>query len=179
MVLPPIAHRLQSRCQPELQLSEGWTAAGRTYFLVAQSHSQQAGAASPCRPLWAAWVSSGRGGCLSTVNSSRKQAQAAEPQASYFVNPTMCYWRRKQQPTPVILPGEFHGQRSLAGTVCGVAESQAWLSNSHYHSLTMFYSLEIFFIRGTMNRSDSFAQNRKWILGNSSTLLIKASSING
>ena len=24
-------------------------------------------------------------------------------------------WRRKQQPAPVFLPGEFHGQRSLAG----------------------------------------------------------------
>ena len=24
-------------------------------------------------------------------------------------------WRRKWQPTPVILPGEFHGQRSLEG----------------------------------------------------------------
>ena len=24
-------------------------------------------------------------------------------------------WRRKQQPTPVFLPGEAHGQRSLAG----------------------------------------------------------------
>ena len=24
-------------------------------------------------------------------------------------------WRRKWQPTPVFLPGEFHGQRSLAG----------------------------------------------------------------
>ena len=24
-------------------------------------------------------------------------------------------WRRKQQPTPVFLPGESHGQRSLAG----------------------------------------------------------------
>jgi len=23
-------------------------------------------------------------------------------------------WRREQQPTPVFLPGEFHGQRSLA-----------------------------------------------------------------
>ena len=22
-------------------------------------------------------------------------------------------WRRKQQPTPVLLPGEFHGERSL------------------------------------------------------------------
>ena len=24
-------------------------------------------------------------------------------------------WRREWQPTPVLLPGEFHGQRSLAG----------------------------------------------------------------
>ena len=24
-------------------------------------------------------------------------------------------WRRKWQPTPVLLPGEFHGQRSWAG----------------------------------------------------------------
>ena len=24
-------------------------------------------------------------------------------------------WRRKWQPTPVFLPGEFHGQRSLGG----------------------------------------------------------------
>ena len=24
-------------------------------------------------------------------------------------------WRRKWQPNPIYLPGEFHGQRSLAG----------------------------------------------------------------
>ena len=34
-------------------------------------------------------------------------------------------WRRKWQPTPVFLPGESHGQRSLVGsTVHGVAKSQ-------------------------------------------------------
>ena len=26
-------------------------------------------------------------------------------------------WRREWQPTPVFLPGEFHGQRSLVGKV--------------------------------------------------------------
>ena len=31
-------------------------------------------------------------------------------------------WRRKRQPTPAFLPGESLGQRSLAGTVGGVAE---------------------------------------------------------
>ena len=34
-------------------------------------------------------------------------------------------WRRDWQPTPVFLPGEFHGQRSLVATVHGIAESNA------------------------------------------------------
>ena len=29
--------------------------------------------------------------------------------------PNDCNWRRKWQPTPVLLPGEFHGLRSLVG----------------------------------------------------------------
>ena len=32
-------------------------------------------------------------------------------------------WRREWQPTPVLLPGDSHGQRSLAGPGRGVAES--------------------------------------------------------
>ena len=35
--------------------------------------------------------------------------------ASTSVLPMNTQWRRKWQPTPVILPGEFHEQRSLAG----------------------------------------------------------------
>ena len=30
-------------------------------------------------------------------------------------------WKREWKPTPVFLPGEFHGQRSLQVTVHGVA----------------------------------------------------------
>ena len=37
-------------------------------------------------------------------------------------------WRRAWQPTPVFLPREFHGQRSLAATVHGAPKSQTWLS---------------------------------------------------
>ena len=46
-------------------------------------------------------------------------------------------WRRKQQPTPVFLPGKFHGQRSLAGySLWGLKESDTteWLS---MHSLRL------------------------------------------
>ena len=38
-------------------------------------------------------------------------------------------WSRKWQPTPVFLPGNFIGQRSLVGYSPGVAKSQIWLSN--------------------------------------------------
>ena len=41
-------------------------------------------------------------------------------------------WRRDWQPTPVFLPGEFHGQRSLAGSIVhGVAKSWTQLSVTH------------------------------------------------
>ena len=37
--------------------------------------------------------------------------------------------RRKWQPTPVFLPGEFHGERSLVGYSSGVTKSLTRLSN--------------------------------------------------
>ena len=33
-------------------------------------------------------------------------------------------WSRKWQPTPVFLPGEFHGQSSVVGTVPRVTKSR-------------------------------------------------------
>ena len=40
---------------------------------------------------------------------------------------TFMHWRRTWQPSPVFLPGESHGQRSLADYSHGVANSQTWL----------------------------------------------------
>ena len=42
-------------------------------------------------------------------------------------------WWRKWQPTPVFLPGESRGQRSLVTTVHGVAKSRTRLSDWHFH----------------------------------------------
>ena len=40
-------------------------------------------------------------------------------------------WKRKWQPTPVFLPGKFHGQRSLAGTVHGVQRVEpSWVTEN-------------------------------------------------
>ena len=41
-------------------------------------------------------------------------------------------WRRKWQLTPVFLPGEFHGQRNLAGIVHSITKSQTQLSNFYF-----------------------------------------------
>ena len=47
--------------------------------------------------------------------------------------------RRQWQPTPVLLPGKSHGQRSLVGCSPWVAKSQIWLSDFtftfHFHAL--------------------------------------------
>ena len=50
-------------------------------------------------------------------------------------------WRRVRQPTPVFLPGESHGQRSLVGyIVCGVAKSQTRLKRLSIHSHTVGFA---------------------------------------
>ena len=36
-------------------------------------------------------------------------------------------WRRVRQPTPMFLPGEFHGQKSLMGAIHRDAKSQTKL----------------------------------------------------
>ena len=38
-------------------------------------------------------------------------------------------WRREWLPTPVFLPGKFHGQKRLVGYSPRVAKSSTWLSN--------------------------------------------------
>jgi len=43
-------------------------------------------------------------------------------------------WRREWQPTPVLLPGKFHGQRSLAGYSawgCKQSDMTEWLNNNN------------------------------------------------
>ena len=46
-------------------------------------------------------------------------------------------WRRAWQPTPVFLPGEFHGQRGLVGYSPGVTQSQTRLKQ--LNTLDLFH----------------------------------------
>ena len=55
-------------------------------------------------------------------------------------------WSRKWQPTPVFLPGKFHGQRSLVGySPCGHKESDMTDLLS-MHTMTQCFSSFFFYI---------------------------------
>ena len=55
-----------------------------------------------------------------------------------FLLPMLLLWRRKWQPTPVFLPGESHGQRSLVGySLWGSKESD--IAEVTYHSTFFMY----------------------------------------
>ena len=60
-------------------------------------------------------------------------------------------WRRKWQPTPVFVPGKFHGQRNLAGySPWGGKEldmtEQLTLSLSfHVYYMDMFSNIHVFY----------------------------------
>ena len=51
----------------------------------------------------------------------------------YFYASTKLFWRRKWQPTPIFLPGEFHGQRKLTGYSpwgCKESDTTEWLTHT-------------------------------------------------
>ena len=58
-------------------------------------------------------------------------------------NPCPLHWRRRRRqwhPTPVLLPGKSHGQRSLVAAVHGVAKS--WIRLSFFTFTFHFHALE-------------------------------------
>ena len=59
------------------------------------------------------------GGFLDGSDNKESDCNAGDPSSIPSSNPSSGVgkipWRREWQPTPVFLPGEFHGQRSLAG----------------------------------------------------------------
>ena len=59
---------------------------------------------------------------------------------------TFMHWRRKWQPTPVFLPGEFQERGAWWAALCGVTHSRTrlmWLSSSSSSSRVVLYTLPI------------------------------------
>ena len=53
-------------------------------------------------------------------------------------------WRKSWQPTPVFLPGEFYGQKSLVGYSPWGSKESLTLSLSHCHNLHNASALHFF-----------------------------------
>ena len=56
-------------------------------------------------------------------------------------------WNRKWQPTPVFLPGKFHGQRIWQAIVLGIAQSWTWLSTHEHFSTCAFINVNLLYSR--------------------------------
>ena len=61
------------------------------------------------------------------------------------------YWRRTWHPTPVVLPGESHGQKSLVGYSpwgCKESDTTKRLNNNNKQILSTFPDTEIDSLKG-------------------------------
>ena len=56
-------------------------------------------------------------------------------------------WRKKWQPTPVFLPGEFHGQRKLSGLQSGGSQESDMTEQLNYYSPMEQFILYLRFFR--------------------------------
>ena len=77
-------------------------------------------------------------------------------------------WRRKCQPTPIFLPGEFHGQRSLAGySPWGYKESDMteWLP------LSLFFKPLSLWLFGTAVRANMCNHNENTVPNFKNTII--------
>ena len=70
----------------------------------------------------------------------------------YLARPSASFWRRQWQPTPVLLPGKSHGQRSLVGYSPWVERSWTRLSDFtftfHFHALEKKWQPTPLFLSG-------------------------------
>ena len=63
--------------------------------------------------------------------------------ATWLSLSTFMHWRRKWQPTPVFLPGESHGRRSLAGYSPWGLKSQTRLSDFQFTNQFKFVKVKV------------------------------------
>ena len=72
-----------------------------------------------------------------------------DDESTQLLNTRHSSQRRQWHPTPVLLPGKSHGQRSLGAAVYGVTQSRTWLkqlsSSSSRHSSDS-YCIFIFYL---------------------------------
>ena len=78
--------------------------------------------------------------------------------------------RRKCKPTPVFMPGDFHGQRSLQTIVHGVTNSQTWLKWLQLSSVQSLSHVPVFVTHGLQHARPPCPSPTPWVDSNSSPL---------
>ena len=78
--------------------------------------------------------------------------------------------RRKCKPTPVFMPGDFHGQRSLQTIVHGVTNSQTWLKWLQLSSVQSLSHVPLFVTHGLKHARPPCPSPTPWVDSNSSPL---------
>ena len=80
-------------------------------------------------------------------------------------------WRREWQPTPVFLPEEFHGQRSLAVySPWGHKESDTTEQLTHTHTRTKFHSTDVTYLLYPFLRQRTFRLGHALAIVNSTAM---------
>ena len=73
-------------------------------------------------------------------------------------------WRRKWQPPPVFLPGEFHGQRSLTGYSLWFFKNSTWLTNTHSNMYMQFLrKLQFSFLLGKCHYLELLGHTKMYV----------------
>ena len=73
-------------------------------------------------------------------------------------------WRREWHPTPIFLPGEFHGQRSLAGYSpwgCKESDTTEQLTHTPLENTEVLYFLTKIIFLGSWNPSFDLGSNKR------------------
>ena len=100
---------------------------------------------------WVAFYSvDGVLGCTKGLNSVSRHCRNQASKISNYLNTVrtflVSYWRRKWQPTPVLLPGKSPGWRCLVGySPCGCKESDT-TERLHFHFLSLFLRQRLNFL---------------------------------
>ena len=85
---------------------------------------------------FAVWLRKLKPGLCSNLEGWDGQGDGREFQkGGLYVSLWLIHWRRQWDPTPVLLPGKSHGQRSLVGCSPWGREESDMTERLHFHAL--------------------------------------------
>ena len=97
------------------------------------------------------------------LNIQRAKMKASSPIIPWQIN-VETPWRRKWQPTPVFLPGKFHGQRNVAGYSRWGGKESATTEHISTNGETMETVTGFIFLGSKITVDGDCSHEIKWLL---------------